>query len=281
MPIDVKQRKVSLGLGMLSWRAPVTVDHALASYARENIFPLFDQVLIYFQDISDADSAVARKYGLACAGNDQNRGIYGGVKALLEEMQTEYVLFLENDCELIEPAHIVKEQLARALTDLVAGRAQAFRLRHLRQPGEDFATVRKYLRYHSPSPQAWYRISSTARLMTRLRALLRPRKAERLKGTAAYVEPAPDKCYPETFVRSETGNLIASSRHLNWTNQSVLFNRHWFLEQILPWVAAHPSRRTVNGFPDIEKGLNNRWWRQQDYKLGLTDGLFTHRRIDR
>jgi len=53
------------------------------------------------------------------------------------------------------------------------------------------------------------------------------------------------------------------------------------LESLLPWVEAHPSRRPVQGFPDIEKELNGPWWRKQGFRVGLTPGLFTHQRLDR
>jgi|GEM_PF-5247995 len=151
MAIDTEAGPCSVGLGMLSWRAPTTVDHTLASYAREDIFGLFDQVLLYCQEITDADREIAAKYGIECSGNHRNRGICGGVRALLEAMDTDYVLMVENDCVLLEDRDEVAHQLRSAVKDMAAGRAQVFRLRHRVQPGEDFHTVDKYRRYHLPS----------------------------------------------------------------------------------------------------------------------------------
>lgn len=281
MAIRVGDRDLTLGLGMLSWRAPATVDQTLASYAAAGIFDVFDHVLVYFQEISEADRAAAAKYGLACAGNQANTGIYGGVKALLEAMEDDYVLFVENDCLLIEDRAAVVRQTEQAVRDLERGLAQVYRMRHRRHPGEGFETVDKYLRYHPPGPRAWQRRRRAQRLVARLRALARPFKAERLKGIAAYVEENPEQRFPKVFRRTPEGNLLVRSRHLNWTNQAILFSRRWVLEELLPWVAAHPSRRTVNGFPDIEKELNSRWWRTRGFTIGISPGLFTHRRLDR
>jgi len=281
MAIEVNGKKVTLGLGVLSWRAPKTVDHTLASYADRDILTLFDHCQIYFQEITDDDRAVAARYGFSVAGNDSNRGIYGGVKALLECMSDDYVLFVENDCVLIEDRHNTERQLLSAVRDIELGKAHVYRFRHLRRPGEDFATVDKYLRYHSAGSQSGIRKNRGSGIMPRVRRLLRPAKAERLKGIAAYVEPCPEKRFPNVFTRTAENNLIVSSRYLNWTNQAVLFRRRWLQEDILPWAAAHPSSRTVNGFPDIEKELNCRWWRRQEFRIGLAPGLFTHQRLDR
>jgi len=281
MSIETEAGPRSIALGMLSWRAPATVDHTLASYARESIFELFDHVLLYCQEISDQDRNIAAKYGVACTGNDRNRGICGGVRALLESMDDDYVLMVENDCLLIESHDEVARQLHSAVRDMAAGRAQVFRMRHRRSPGEDFTTVEKYRRYHLPTDGSQSPYSYLTRMGVRLRALLRPVKAERIKGIAAYVEEHPERRFPRVFQTTPEGNLIVDSAHMNWTNQSILVDRRWTLETLLPWVEAHPSRRTVQGFPDIEKELNGRWWRSQGFRIGLTPGLFTHQRLDR
>lgn len=266
---------------MLSWRSAATVEHTLASYARERIFDLFDDVLIYFQQISDADRALARRHGVRCDGNDANRGIYGGVKALLERLDTDYVLLVENDCVLIEPREEVRRQLSCAVADLAAGRADLYRFRHRREPGQRHAGRAKYRRYHLSADPAQRPDSPLARLAVHLRRWLRPAKARRLLGMAAYAEDRPDLRHPGVFHPAGHGNYIVRSRHIKWTNQSILVPRHWMLDTLLPYVAANPSSRTVAGFSDIEKELDRRWWRRQEFNIGIAPGLFTHHRLDR
>lgn len=266
---------------MLSWRADRTVDHTLSSYAAENIFSLFDERQIFFQEMTRLDKEIAQKYGFEAEGNSRNIGIFGGIKALLEGMHSDYVLFLENDCVLIEKYEAVASQLQAAIQDIERGKAHVYRLRHRRQPGEDFPAIKKYLRYHRPTQDAWIEQNKVSAMLSGIRAFFRPEKFERLKSVAAYVEPFPDKLYPDVFTRTPQNNLIVSSRHINWTNQAVLFGRKWMIDDILSWVEAHPSKRTVNNFSDIEKELNSDWWRQQNYRIGLSPGLFTHRRLDR
>lgn len=282
MPVQVEDGWVTVGMGMLSWRSPATLARTLRSYAREAMMDVFDEALIFFQQISDADRAAAKRFGVACTGSVANLGIYGGVKALLESLSADYVLLLENDCPLIEPRAEVERQVRHAVADLAAGRAEVYRMRHREQPGEKTVRLAKYRRYYLPARgKEDGAVSLLERVAVRARAALRPFKARQLIGAAAYVEPEPERRHPGVFKQAGDGAYIVSSRHLNWTNQSILVGRRWMLDTVLPYVAAHPSSRTVNGVADIEKELNCAWWRRQEFRIGISRGLFTHRRVDR
>ena len=268
----------TVGMGLLSWKAHRTLENTLKTYAEERLFSLFDETRVLFQEASADDFRVADQYGLQADGTDSNIGIYAGVKRLLEGLSSDYVLLLENDCPLIESHAEARRQLSAALQDAVDRQVPVFRFRSLSHPGQGFATRRKFLRYYADRVGEgdeygyWW---------PKVRRLLRPAKASRLKGIAAYASDRPEAVFPEAFERSDRGVLLTSSAFLNWTNQSVLVDRRWMLEEILPYVERHPSRRLVNGFSDIEKELNCGWWRQQRFPIGLVNGLFTHERIDR
>jgi hypothetical protein len=279
MRIAVEDRIVSVGLGMLSWRAQRTLEHTLESYARADILSLFDEALIFFQEIGDRE--VAQQFGLRHAGSERNLGIYGGVRSLLEVMESDYVLSLENDCVLIEGREEVARQVEQAVRDIESGLAHVYRLRHRRQPGEGFHPVDKYRRYHPPAGPARGVREQLVRLAALLRRTLRPGRAERLKGLAVYFEDHPERRFPDVARRTAEGNLILSSRHLSWTNQSILFRRRWMLERVLPRVAAYPRPGTIQGHPSIERELNRSWWPRGDFRVGVTPGLFGHRRLDR
>lgn len=51
----------SIGIGILSWRAHDTLQKSLDSYPAD-FLGQFDQNLIYFSDISEADKNMARSY---------------------------------------------------------------------------------------------------------------------------------------------------------------------------------------------------------------------------
>ena len=273
-----KPGNVRVGVGLLSWKAPATLEATLESHASKELFSLFDEHLIFFQERSESDIEVAERFGLRHDGNRENTGIVGGVRALVERLDCDYLLLLENDCPAVEPLEEIRRQLDSALHDMASESIPVFRFRSRREPGEGLASVEKFYRYYADRVSAPAGYSS---LLSRLRRLLRPGKARRMLGASAYADCEPDRVFPDVFERTPCDNLVVSSRHINWTNQSVLVDRRWMQEVILPYVDAHPSNRLVNGFSDIEKELNGDWWREQEFPVGLVPGVFTHRRLDR
>lgn len=260
----------TVGLALMSWRGGDVLRRTLESYRQADLFPLFDRVLLLFQDPGGDDQQIAEEFNLPCIATP-NVGIENGIRLLAENLDTDYILLLENDCPLIEPREEVIKQLTLARKRLTLSQVDVYRLRHRWQPGEKFNTVDKYKQYHLLPGEA-------PSLPKKLRRMLRPDKYRRLIGTAPYVHENPSHPDYAPYLKIQPeGDIIVSSKVLNWTNQSVLLKRK-FLLQLLDYAKAHPSSRDVNGFPDLEKPLNCRWWRQQDFKIAINLGLFTHKR---
>ena len=255
---------------IMSWKSPKTLEATLQTYIKESLFDFFDEVIILFQEISAEDRLLADKYGLRYISTDQNIGIYGGIKLLAETAVNDYILLLENDCILVEPHSVVSVELNRSLNRLRLGEVDIYRLRHRWQPGEKFDTVRKFRDYHLPR-SFWAKVKSE----------LRPFKRRRLIGTAPYVFDDVSQAHYIRYVQRQIeGDYIIDSAVLPWTNQSVLCRRDWLLSIILPYVCTYPSGRALNGFQDVERALNCRWWRRQGFKIGLGLGIFSHERLD-
>ena len=263
-----------LGMGILSWRGYDSLRQALESYKREDLFSLFDEILLFLPDGTDEGIALAKEFGLACRTTPNNLGIRGGLKALAEAMTAEIILIMENDCPLIEPHDEAKRQIELAASAIEAGDVDLVRLRHTRHPGQKFPTLGKYLRYH-PKTDA----PAGEKLAAALRRAFRAEKARRLAGTSAYVEERPEEKFPDLIRRTEEGYLIVDSACLPWTNQSVMLKRDFFLNTIIARAEAHPAGEQVNGFWALEPELNRSWWRNQHFRIGLDRGLFTHERI--
>ena len=274
----------SVTLGILSWRAPETLRASLETYAREELFSLFARVVIYFQEMSDADRALAAEYGIEAHGSAANTGIFGGVEALARIAETDHLLILENDCPLVESHATAAAALASALADMAALDLPVMRLRSRRDPGEKFTRLGKYVahyRVRDPLPGADLPANPPA-WRAWVRRLMRPGKARALKASAIYAETHPDRRQPGAVARSANGNWLTRSPFINWSNQSILVRRAWLDEVILERVRTHPSSRPLNGFQDIERAVNGRWWRALDVPVGVSEpGIFSHRRLDR
>lgn len=258
----------AVGMGVLSWGGLASLREALESYSREDLFSLFDEVLVFLPEMTDEGAALAREFGLPFAGSPQNLGILGGFRTIAESMTSPILLLMENDCPLIEPRAEAARQIALARDALAREEVAAFRMRHTLHPGQKFPGLAKYARYYGPG------------VGPALRRALRPGKARRLAGNALYMERAPERRFPDLFTRTAEGWLSVSAACLPWTNQSVMVRRDFYLDTIAAFAEANPTTRTRNGFPGVEKEWNRPRWRNSGWRIGSDRGLFTHERID-
>lgn len=265
---------IKYGIVFLSWRSPLSL--ALSLKALQPLYDHKDVIdrVIFFQEINEEDYALSDEYGFRAIGNDKNVGIMEGMLRAVEGVNADVVLYLECDCLFMADVGYAKQALKQAAVSLIKNELDVMRLRHLRHPGADY-TPWKYLRY-------WPDRGGSDSWITRLRRIFRPGKARRLIGESCLVHDHPDQLFPNEIRNVNNSYFSMSSRVINWTNQSIMFRKKWFLETIIPYAQAHPSSRRVNGFSDLEKELNGRWWRKQQFRVGWANpGLFTHQRMDR
>ena len=279
-----KKQKPSLGLSILSWRAWNTLEATLKSHQENGLFNHFDKTAIYFQDLCDKDIEIANRYGLDYTGGPNN-GIALGMRNSANYLGTDYVLFLENDCPTIASPPEVQRELAIAIDYLMKGKIDVMRLRSRLYPGEGFADASKYLRYYLPRdpepsvditgliPPAWKRW---------LRWIFKHYNVHLMKGRSLYVEKSPELLFPKTIHKTEDGIWIGDSSCMDWTNQSVLTSRKFFIDVLMPFVDTRLLRlsKVSKIRNDPERQLNCRWWRNKHFKIGQGPGIFTHNRFD-
>lgn len=272
--------KADCSLAFLSWRAPLTLRQTLeAFFGRVNVSD-FSDAYVYFQEISIEDRQMAEDFSLRVFGNDRNLGIREGIKQAVLSASTPYVLFLENDCRLLKgiDRRDFLFQLERGLRDMEKFQLHVMRFRHRFHPGADYGGIQKFLEY-------WPQEPASDSSVLKMKRILRREKAVRLAGQSVYVDEFPEQRFADScdwISRLPSGNLRVSSGVMPWTNQSILIDREKFLNELMPYAEAHPTSRSVNGFPDLEKELNCRWWRKSKFSVGVSDpGLFGHVRLDR
>ena len=257
---DLTERRA---LGVLAWRDLGGLAANLDGYAAAGLPGLFAERVIFFQEIGEDARALAARHGYRAEGAPENVGILGGFTALAGALTAETVLLLEDDLPLVEDGAEAVRQIDAATALLLDERAQVVRLRSRRLPGDKFDLPGKYARYHGEG------------MLAPLRRALRPAKAKRLAGGAVYVRDKADRAHRGLIDRTDDGAYLVSAACLPWTNQSVMVRRDFFLDRICAHAAANPSRRRVNGHPDIEREWNAKAWRRSGWTVAVPEGLFT------
>lgn len=246
----------------------------LENLTENGLLDLFDERRIFFPEIDEEGREIARLFGFACSGSERNLGIFGGFQALARSMKSETLLLLENDIHVIEPLEEVARQLNHSANLVARREAAVVQLRHRKDPGQNIDASAKYRRYYC-APNA----PMVTRLLAATRRAIRPSKAQRMVGGAPYVEDRPEIIHPKDYTIDEAGFLSVSSSTRNWTNQSFMIDRRFFLDCLMRQVDQTETRRSINGFKNIEIELNSRWWRDQKFTVSIAPGLFTHERI--
>ena len=278
--------KHKIGLGILSWRAHETIRKTLTNYNDTRLFELFDQSLIYFNDICDEDRKIAEEAGLSCEGGP-NIGIFGGMKALAKHLsEMDYILFLQNDCPAAADHDPIKRELDIAVDLLQSGQADMIRMRHRWEVGEGF-DLHKYLRYFGVKKlhpdfnfeQTGIRQEELPETVNKkILRMMRPGKAKKLIGMSVYLETNPLLRFP-AYIQKEGESFIIDSSVIPFTEQSFLIGKA-FMNQLFDYVEENPRKRTLNGFQSMEIALNVDYWKKGGFKTGISTGAFTHNRFD-
>ena len=73
--------------------------------------------------------------------------------------------------------------------------------------------------------------------------------------------------------------FLMPSSIMNWANLAILVDRDTYLNTIIERAEKTKVKKHINGFKNIEIELNSFWWRKQNFKILVTPGLFTHKRL--
>ena len=271
----------SVGLGILSWKSNRTLRASLETHRAAGLLDLFDDALIFFQEIGDEDRALAAEFGLRAEGAEENLGIMGGMKRIAELLRTDYVLHLENDMLTTADSATLRRQLAAAVTNMESGAVKYTWLAWRLQGETDKNKFKKYVRFH-PSPALGVEDS----LLKKIRRTLRPVRAERAIRDAVLLGEG--ERFPHLVRQIEHGYYAVDTRATRWSNLVPFYPPKWFLQELIPWAEAHPSSRPVNGKSDLEADINRkwwqslRWWRTREWRVGISrQELFVHNRLER
>jgi len=259
---------VSIGLSILSWRGAEALSLAMQSYESVSLFDLFDDSQIYLPDPDKSVLDVAAKFEIKTKTSPKNLGIMENMIAAAEKLSTDYILMLENDCPLIEPLDEVKRQLKTSVNLLERENVIMSRLRSVREPGQAFTGLEKYRRLYNGT------------LRSSLMRRFRPDHHRRVSGYALYDGHLSIERHLDYFEAIDDQTYLVDAAIMPWTNQSILINREFFLNKIIPIARSVKTKRHANSLPNLEIEMNkSRKWHRSGWKIVCGPGLFTHERI--
>lgn len=270
-----------VSVGVLSFAALQTLERSLRAHRESGLIDEAGEFFVHFNAITKDDQRIAEAAGVRYTGTKDNRGIYGGFRAIAETARNPFILFLENDVVPLPDAPVL-QCLESCVSDMIQHAIKSFCLRSRREPGEG-APYTKYIKtFGLIDPVSPSLAPKKAAPFSKLRMLLEHGSIDKFRASALFCEREPEKVQAPAVRQLPSGNYATDSRYRNWSNQAVLVERTYFFDVICRRVDDHPDPRLVNGHQDIERALNRRWWRRRRDPMGhACEGVFTHRRLDR
>jgi hypothetical protein len=237
--------KLPISIGILSWHSGQVLVDTLTTYHENGLFDMANDVTILFQEVTEQDIQIATHFKLDFIGLQNNIGIGKAFLRLTENAQTDNVLVLEHDWNLIENSETTYERLQDGIYLLHECPLNAIRYRHRAQPGNPHFSFR-----HRGSELTYYddEIGCTS-----------PHLLDSLHWLDPSVE-FPDK------IKKLGQHFITTSRWGNWTNNPTMYKKDFYLKTV----------RQFAGDGIALEGNISKWWAQQEFGVAHGEGLFKH-----
>ena len=241
--------RLPLSVGILAWHSGETLRNTLNSYKNNGLFDIVNDVTLFFQEASEDDFKIAKEYNLPCIAFSSNIGIGNAFVKLAEVSESENVLLLEHDWELIEDKVTTYQRLKEGI-DLLNSGVNCVKYRHRRNPGY-------------PLYALCYRGGQELTHYSDFIQLEGPHLFECVHWMEDPHLEFPDK------IQKENDYFITSSRWANFTNNPCLYRRDFYIKSVKPFI--YESLLLEN---DIIY-----WWARKDFKVSHGEGLFSHNDI--
>lgn len=262
-----KQDGPPIGLSVLTWKSPKTLESTLKSLMR--VADIFSERYVICQQGDPEEMAIAAAYGYTPIATEENLGIQEGLARCGEAPVSERIVIVEGDNMLCQ-SEDAPRRLRRAITLLDERDIHVFQFQ--KRPNQPSDRFRRYWRPTTPLQP-----TITGR-MRRGAALARMYEAVSLEAVAREGN--------EHIEKLEEGFFLTNSACVNWSNRPLVTTKSFFLGKILPFARNNPGTRRINGLLDLEHQINcpaNRdWWRGNAFRVGIAHpGLFDHARLER
>jgi hypothetical protein len=236
--------KLPISIGILAWNSGQVLVDTLTTYHQNGLFDMVNDTTILFQEFSEQDYQIAKHFGLDFIGLTKNIGIGQAFIKLTENAESDYVLVLEHDWNLIEDTQTTYDTLKRSYQAIEVG-MDVVRLRHRKNPGNphfSFRYIGKELTYYD----------------------------DEIGATSPHLLDSVHWCEPDVefgdYIKKSEDIFWTTSRYGNWTNNPCLYKKQFYLDTV----------KQFAGDGIALEGNIGKWWVQQEYKVGHGGGLFKH-----
>ena len=119
-----------IGIVVLSHGRTDMLEKSLKSYEQQGLTDIVGDNFIFFNEISNDDINLIGNYDkFEWGGHQQNLGIGWGIVKAITESNSEYILFLENDFELVSNKENIYKQLCLGLRNIEKGNVDIIKYR--------------------------------------------------------------------------------------------------------------------------------------------------------
>ena len=259
-----------IGVVVLSHGRRDKLEKSLKSYEENGLIDMVGDNFIFFNEVSSDDiSLIENDYKkFEWGGHPVNCGIGWGMVKGITECDTKYVLFLENDFELVANKDDIYRQLEMGYRNIKNGNIDIIKYRQVK----DYINTSNEARHWSGQ------VDFTGNKRESSGRKDCPKKNWWI-GFAVeekFGDDNPDICEK---IDEEGENVLwrMFCKYANWSNNPFLCSKEWFLELAVKVgfteMISPPNSRS----PDFEESVEaNAWWQKQNYMVGILPGLFKH-----
>jgi hypothetical protein len=127
----------NITIGYLSWKKTNVLLNTLESHKNNGLFDIIppQNRCIFFQEFQDQDTRIAEKYNLHVLKNKENIGILNAFIELIENCNTKYFIFCENDFVLMKNNFYIKQTIEDVCNILDNDEYGVVKLSNSKNPG--------------------------------------------------------------------------------------------------------------------------------------------------
>ena len=228
---------------ILAWNGGDVLETTLNTYQKNGLIDMVNDVTILFQQVNQRDVEIASHFNLDCICLYDNIGIGKGFRKLAQNAETNTILLLEHDWNLVENKDTTFNRLSEGLKLLNTN--DVVRYRHRKQFGEPLFS-KEYMGKELTEYDKMANEYGTHLL-------------ESLYWSDPSIEFS-DK------IQKEGDWFITTSRWANFSNNPSMYRKDFYLD-------------CIDGYEgsgiELEYNISH-WWCKQNFKVVQGNGLFKH-----